>query len=210
MTLPSTAIAGGNLTWIDGVTVSSNFDYSTDQISTSISSYLTTGGSFGVADFTNAFVPGGTQYFSIIDSQGTSGAITVDVTYASWNFDAANGGGSVPLYVYSYPSSPDPPAIDSVPTGPFLDEVDIPVGDYTSSPYALTLYGNNINGGTALLLETLSSTTLGSPSISFDDPSDGGSSGVDPAGSVPEPSSWVMLGTALSAMIVLARRNRDS
>jgi hypothetical protein len=206
--MPSIASAGGNLSWIDSVTVSVSHNDMTGQIDTYVSSSPTTGGgSFGVADLFQPRAGEGSQYSAIIDFQGTANSINLVVSYASWNFNVANGGGSVPLDVYSFPSSPSPPQIDTVPSGTFLYELAIPVGDYTSSPYALTLYGNNAGGGTALLLETVSSTLFGSPSISFDAPSAGG---VGSSTSVPEPSSWVMLGTAMTAMIVLARRKRNS
>lgn len=190
----------GSLTWIDSVTVNSTLDPSTGQPMTSVSSFPETDGTFTVDNFFDGRAMGGTQDLAIIQFPGPGNTTTLDVTYAAWNF-TASAGGSVPLFVYSYQSSPSPPDITSYPTGHFLYEVDIPAGDYSSAPYSLTLSGQPTDFGTALLLETQSSTLYGVPSISFDPL-------VIGANAVPEPASWLLMAIALVVSFLYCSLNR--
>jgi hypothetical protein len=195
--MPSMAMAGGTLTWAEDVQLT----YSPPGPPL-VNATANSGTTFAVIDFKDPRSLAGTNDEELIDFQGTASSITLYVTYASWGFQASNGGPNVPLFVSSFPSSPTPPQLDSAPTGsaPF-DSLGIAPGDYTSSPLAVTLSGLNADGGTCLLLQTFSSTQYGVASIVFSETPPPPDPPV-----VPEPSSLLMLVTAMGGLILATRK----
>ena len=208
MTRPTTAIllfllmlsspaARACPTWMDSVTETPAYPLGyADE--TNIYSYPFTGSGFSVATFDNGRGLPPTTYGVLLDYQGSPAPINLYVTYAAWGFDASiTPNFAVPLDVSSYPSSPNPPSsITSLPFSP-LESLSIPVGDYSSSPYPITLSGSqDSGGGVCLLLEAGFDHELGPSSISFSFSS-----------SVPEPSSWLLLGTAMAGLAIFFSRS---
>jgi len=154
-----------------------------------------TGSGCGIATFDNGRGLSPTMYGVLLDYQGSPGPINLYVNYAAWGFDTSNTPSfDVPLDVYSYPSSPNPPSSINMDLFRELGSPSIPVGDYWSSPYPITLQGSaDAGGGVCLLLQAGFVEGLGTSSMSFNFSSS----------SVPEPSSWLSLGTAMAGLAII-------
>jgi hypothetical protein len=158
------------------------------------STNIQTGG-FSVADFRDPRSNFGSTYWALVDLQGTTGTLTVNLTYAAWNFNTSLNF-DVPLLVYSYPSSAKPPDITSDPTlmATGLQRFYIPPGDYSASPVSLNFSSVVSGGGVCFLFETESDVTLSSSVLMFS--------------VVPEPSSIVLGLLGAIGCFVIRRRFR--
>jgi PEP-CTERM motif len=133
----------------------------------------------------------GEAYEGLVDYQGYSGPVVLHVLQASYTPPTFE---PVPalLDVYSFPASAQPPQLNCPPVGTFLTEIDVPIGNYFSSPYNITLPGQNTSGGECYLISG-DFAYLDVPSFFS-------------ISTVPEPSSFLMLGTATVILAACARR----
>jgi hypothetical protein len=152
-----------------------------------------TGAGSGVSTYDSGRGVPPTMFGVLLDYQGSpTPPINLYVTDASWGFNTSILD-PVPLLVYSFPPSPYPPSsITSLPYGP-SETLEIPVGDYSSSPCLITL------PGPCVLLFAGFDHTLGPSYVGFT---------FSPS-SVPEPSSWLILGTAMAGLAIFSRHESN-
>jgi len=188
---PPIAMAGGiQPTWILGMDVQTNRDPNNGQpVVVSMATVQGTGDSFSLFNTTNARAGAGFNVEALVDYQGNPGPVVLYVTSANWNGSLGDPDPLL-LFVSSYPASPQPPQLDSPPTGSTGYTIEIPPGDYSSSYYPITLSGPDTGGGVAFLLSTADTSDDGAGFISF-------------VTTVPEPSSVLMLGTAIAVLALL-------
>jgi len=183
----SSPAARAGPTWMAAVVESPGYFSGGSNSSIDINVSPITGTGFGLATFDNGRGVPPTTYGVLLDYQGNTGPENLYVTYASWGYNTSILD-PVTLLVYSFPSSPNPPSsITSLPYYP-SESLDIPVGDYSSSSCLITL------SGPCVLLEAEFDHELGTPYIDFSFSS-----------SVPEPSSWLILGTAMAGLAIFFR-----
>jgi hypothetical protein len=201
LSAPSVATAGSIIpTWIEYVEVDySGFDPFTGQEIISVTS--SSGPGFAGQSFTlyndlDPRLPVGRINAVLVDYQN-SGTGILNVNSARW---LPGTPGPVKFDVYSFPASAQPPQISSPPLGSFVGEFAIPPGDHVVPPIPITL--TSTGGGVCFLL------------VAQDDISRGGSeftlSVPITYSSIPEPSSFLMLATAIAGVVLSARcRNTE-
>jgi hypothetical protein len=184
-------------TWVETVKVQATLDYQTGQLVTSF--YQSPGSitEFGLYYSENRYSGQYTSYETLIDYQNVTGPITIDVTSAS--LGGYLSGFTVPLYVSGFPASPQPPVLGSAPQGG--SGIDIPTGDYTSSPLSLTLTPD-AHGSVCFLLSTGITDIYGTgpAQISVDT--------VTAMAMAPEPSSIAMFPIGIGFVLAVIRRKK--
>ncbi len=128
----------------------------------------------------------------LVDYQDYSGPVVIHVIQAYYAPVETDPPLTVPLVVYAFPASAQPPQLDNPPIGAYLTEIDIPYGNYYSSSYSVTLPGQNTGGSECFLLSC--------SDVFADVP------GRLLVSTVPEPSSFLMLGTATVILAACALR----
>jgi len=185
-------MAGGmHPTWTEAVYLNTDYDARTGQYTTYTSTYAGTGDSLGLFNLTNRYDGTGLNVEAIVDYQGNPGPVVLYVTFAMWNLNLLDTDPLL-LNVYSYPASPEPPELTSPPVGSFPNLIEIPPQNYSSSPYPITLTGPATGGSVAFLLSVRNTTTDGDGFINL--------------AAAPEPSSFLMLGTAFVVLVLCAIR----
>jgi hypothetical protein len=195
MWMAPSSMAGNVLpTWIESVEVNFTTDPVTGNQNVGIlssSEFPLTEYAFGVNNLTNPTSGTGYVTDALVDYQGNPGPVVLNVVYAALNNNPSLPE-SVILDVYSFPASPAPPQLDSPPTGSPLTAFSIPSTASASSPYAITLPTSDTGGGTCFLLET----EIGGHDLT---------SQINFFGAIPEPSSFLMLGTSVLMLAILGR-----
>jgi PEP-CTERM motif len=150
--------------------------------------------SFVLSDLRNSTIFTGFLTEALVEYQGNPGSVVLDVKYAAWNNDFGDSS-PVPIYVYSFPTSPVPSqfGIQSLETP--VATFAITPGDYSSSPLGITLDGTNTTGSVWFLLMTEATRPDGAPYLVL--------------AAVPEPSSFLTLAVgALGVAMACAWRVR--
>jgi hypothetical protein len=199
MALAPVARAGYVLpTWVETVEVQATLDPSTGRLVTSFDQYPGAVSGFDLYFSEDRYSGEYVSYETLIDYQDVTGPITIDVTSAS--LGGYLSGFTVPLFVSSFPASPQPPVLGSAPQGG--SEIDIPTGDYSSAPLSLTLTPD-AQGSVCFLLSTGTTDIYGpSPSVISVET-------VAAMAMAPEPSSIAMLPIGIGFVLAcLARRKK--
>jgi hypothetical protein len=195
---PASVMAGGIApTWIEEVSVGPETDPVTGLTSLTASSSVVTGNLFAVDNFSDPHGdPDGIRYTDVIvDFQGHPSSTVIGLTSALWNFDPTFQG-RLPLFVASFPASALPPQVDTPPDMSNAYEIDLPTGNFSPSAILIGLSGPDTGGGECFVLGVPSGNGFGPSSAEFT--------------TIPEPSTFLLLATALVPLLVHGLYRRPS